>query len=117
MNDPQPPYLRIVADIERRIADGELRPGDPVPTTRAIVREWGVAMATATKALAALKQAGAIESAARVGAVVAPRRLPSRSAGVSNATASSARPWRSPTPTAWPRCPCGRWRPSSGSPP
>ncbi|MEU7001456.1 GntR family transcriptional regulator [Nonomuraea sp. NPDC046570] len=81
VNDPRPPYLRIVADIERRIADGELRPGDPIPTTRAIVREWGVAMATATKALAALKQAGAIESAARVGSVVARRRLPSRSAG------------------------------------
>ncbi|MGR6919266.1 GntR family transcriptional regulator [[Actinomadura] parvosata] len=81
MNDPQPPYLRIVADLERRIADGELRPGDPVPTTRAIMREWGVAMATASKALAALKQAGAIESTSRVGAVVASRRLPERSAG------------------------------------
>ncbi|QQQ79584.1 TetR/AcrR family transcriptional regulator C-terminal domain-containing protein [Saccharothrix sp. 6-C] len=81
MTDPQPPYLRIVADVERRIADGELRPGDPVPTTRAIMREWGVAMATATKALAALKQAGAIESTSRVGAVVARRRLPSRSTG------------------------------------
>ncbi|MFD8558510.1 GntR family transcriptional regulator [Streptosporangium canum] len=81
MNDPRPSYLRIVADIERRITDGELRPGDPIPTTRAIMREWGVAMATATKALAALKQVGAIESAPRVGAVVAPRRLPSRSAG------------------------------------
>ncbi len=45
------------------------------------MREWGVAMATATKALAALKQAGAIEATPRVGAVVAPRRLPSRSAG------------------------------------
>ncbi|MEU1736878.1 TetR/AcrR family transcriptional regulator C-terminal domain-containing protein [Streptosporangium sp. NPDC020145] len=81
MSAPQPPYLRIVADLERRIADGELRPGDPVPTTRAIMREWGVAMATASKALAALKQAGAIESTSRVGAVVAGRRLPSRSAG------------------------------------
>ncbi|MFI6483515.1 GntR family transcriptional regulator [Nonomuraea sp. NPDC050663] len=81
MNDPQPPYLRIVADIERRIAEGELRPGEPVPTTRAIMREWGVAMATASKALAALKQSGAIESTSRVGAVVASRRLPSRSAG------------------------------------
>jgi DNA-binding transcriptional regulator YhcF (GntR family) len=81
VNDPQPPYLRIVADVERRIADGGLRPGDPVPTTRAIMSEWGVAMATATKALAALKQAGAIESTSRVGAVVARRRLPSRSDG------------------------------------
>ncbi|WP_442790410.1 GntR family transcriptional regulator [Nonomuraea sp. NBC_01738] len=81
MSDPRPPYLRIVADIERRIAEGELRPGDPVPTTRAIMGEWGVAMATATKALTALKQAGAIESTSRVGTVVAARRLPSRSAG------------------------------------
>lgn len=81
VTDPQPRYLRIAAEIERRIAAQELRPGDPIPTTRAIMREWGVAMATATKALAALKQAGAIEAAPRVGSVVAHRRLPSRSAG------------------------------------
>ncbi|WP_036971353.1 GntR family transcriptional regulator [Promicromonospora kroppenstedtii] len=74
-----PRYLRIVADLERRIADGELRPGDRVPTTRAIMLEWGVAMATASKALAALGQSGAIETVPRVGAVVAARRLPSRS--------------------------------------
>ncbi|MGV9635110.1 GntR family transcriptional regulator [Nocardia rhamnosiphila] len=78
MTDPRPPYLRIVAEIERRIAAEELRPGDRVPTTRAIAREWGVAIATATKALAALKHSGTIESASRVGAVVATRRLPSR---------------------------------------
>lgn len=78
MTDPRPPYLRIVAEIERRITTGELRPGDPVPTTRAVAREWGVAIATATKALATLKQSGAIESTSRVGAVVAARRLPSR---------------------------------------
>ncbi|MGI5218509.1 GntR family transcriptional regulator [Nocardia sp. CA-290969] len=78
MTDPRPPYLRIVAEIERRIAAGELRPGDPVPTTRAVAREWGVAIATATKALATLKNSGAIESTSRVGAVVTARRLPSR---------------------------------------
>jgi DNA-binding transcriptional regulator YhcF (GntR family) len=76
-----PPYLRIAADIERRIADGALRPGDPIPSTRAIVREWGVAMATASKALAALQQSGAVESVPRVGTVVARRRLPSRATG------------------------------------
>ncbi|MEU4578208.1 GntR family transcriptional regulator [Nonomuraea sp. ATR24] len=80
MTDPRPPYQRIVADIERRVAEGELRPGDPVPTTRAIMREWGVAMATATKALTALKQAGVIESAPRVGSVVAAQAAPRRSA-------------------------------------
>jgi DNA-binding transcriptional regulator YhcF (GntR family) len=81
VTDPRPPYLTIVDEIERRVASGELRSGDPVPTTRTIVREFGVAMATATKALAALKQAGVIESAPRVGAVVARRARHPRSVG------------------------------------
>ncbi|WP_139820905.1 GntR family transcriptional regulator [Krasilnikoviella flava] len=76
-----PRYLRIVAAVERRIAEGDLRPGDRVPTTRAIMHEWGVAMSTATKALTTLRQSGVIEAVPRVGAVVAARRLPSRSAG------------------------------------
>jgi DNA-binding transcriptional regulator YhcF (GntR family) len=77
----RPPYLEIVEEIERRVADAELRPGDPVPTTRTIMREFGVAMATATKALTALKQTGVIESTPRVGAVVAARAQRSRSTG------------------------------------
>ncbi|GAA5053652.1 DNA-binding transcriptional regulator YhcF (GntR family) [Thermocatellispora tengchongensis] len=66
------PYLRIVADIRRRIAAGELRPGDRVPSTRQITREWGVAMATATKALTALRQEGLVRAVPGVGTVVAP---------------------------------------------
>lgn len=54
----QPPYLQIVADLQARISSGDLRPGQPVPSTRRIVREWGVAMATAAKALATLRQQG-----------------------------------------------------------
>ena len=34
-----------------RIESGRLRPGERVPSTRQITREWGVAMATATKVL------------------------------------------------------------------
>lgn len=49
----QPPYLRVVADIERRITSRELRPGDRVPSTRQLMRQWAIAMATATKALPA----------------------------------------------------------------
>ncbi|WP_435242030.1 TetR/AcrR family transcriptional regulator C-terminal domain-containing protein [Streptomyces cucumeris] len=79
-----PPYLRIVSAIRRRIAEGELAPGDRVPSTRRIAGEWGVALATATKALTTLRLEGLVESRPRVGTVVAgtapaapPRRRPS----------------------------------------
>jgi DNA-binding transcriptional regulator YhcF (GntR family) len=65
-----PPYLRIVAELRRRIADGELAPGDRVPSTRQITREWGVALATATKALATLRREGLVLAKPRVGHVV-----------------------------------------------
>ncbi|MFF8378986.1 TetR/AcrR family transcriptional regulator C-terminal domain-containing protein [Streptomyces sp. NPDC015661] len=66
----EPPYLRIAAEIRRRVRAGELAPGDRVPSTRAITREWGVAMATATKALAALRQEGLVRVESGVGTVV-----------------------------------------------
>ncbi|SDM60502.1 GntR family transcriptional regulator [Allokutzneria albata] len=66
-----PPYARIVAELRRRIAEGELAPGDRVPSTRQIAIRWGVALATATKALTALKQEGLIIAEPRVGSVVA----------------------------------------------
>ncbi|SEE79408.1 transcriptional regulator, TetR family [Streptomyces sp. 2131.1] len=67
----EPPYLRIAGEIRRRIAAGELSPGDRVPSTRRITQEWGVAMATATKALAALNQEGLVRAVPGVGTVVA----------------------------------------------
>ncbi|MFD6419851.1 TetR/AcrR family transcriptional regulator C-terminal domain-containing protein [Streptomyces sp. NPDC060194] len=67
----EPPYLRIASDLRRRIASGELAPGDRVPSTRRITQEWGVAMATATKALAALNQEGLVRAVPGVGTVVA----------------------------------------------
>ncbi|MFE2373422.1 TetR/AcrR family transcriptional regulator C-terminal domain-containing protein [Streptomyces sp. NPDC059398] len=72
----QPPYLRAAAGIRRRIESGELAPGDRVPSTRAIVRECGVAMATATKALAVLRQEGLVRAVPGVGTVVAGHPAP-----------------------------------------
>ncbi|WP_369146625.1 TetR/AcrR family transcriptional regulator C-terminal domain-containing protein [Streptomyces sp. R44] len=66
----EPPYRAIAAEIRRRVHTGELAPGDRVPSTRAITREWGVAMATATKALAALRQEGLVRMEPGVGTVV-----------------------------------------------
>ncbi|GAB3950742.1 hypothetical protein GCM10027614_51630 [Micromonospora vulcania] len=40
-DESTPPYLRIVGELRRRITAGELGPGDRVPSTRQIVREWG----------------------------------------------------------------------------
>ncbi|MEH1127466.1 TetR/AcrR family transcriptional regulator C-terminal domain-containing protein [Micromonospora sp. CPCC 206061] len=65
------PYLRIANEIRRRITAGELRPGDTVPSTRQLTREFGVALATATKALAVLRQEGVVTAVPRVGTVVA----------------------------------------------
>ncbi|MEV6683975.1 TetR/AcrR family transcriptional regulator C-terminal domain-containing protein [Streptomyces sp. NPDC051130] len=84
-----PPYLRIVAAIRRRIADGELAPGDRVPSTRQIAGEWGVALATATKALATLRLEGLVEARPRVGTVVA---------GTAPAAPARRRPSPAPNP-------------------
>ncbi|GGL03563.1 GntR family transcriptional regulator [Sphaerisporangium melleum] len=67
---PEPPYARIVREIRRRITTGELRAGDRVPSTRQITQEWGVAMATATKVLATLRQEGLVQPKPGVGTVV-----------------------------------------------
>lgn len=71
-----PPYRRIVADIRRRIAEGELAPGERIPSTRQIATEWEVALATATKALATLRQEGLVDAQPRVGTVVAQQGRP-----------------------------------------
>ncbi|MEU6412101.1 TetR/AcrR family transcriptional regulator C-terminal domain-containing protein [Microbispora sp. NPDC046933] len=63
-------YQEIAAEIRRRIEAGELRPGDRVPSTREIVREWGVAMATATKVLTELRRDGLVRAVPGVGTVV-----------------------------------------------
>ncbi|MEO6769439.1 MAG: TetR/AcrR family transcriptional regulator C-terminal domain-containing protein [Umezawaea sp.] len=64
------PYQRIVAEIRGRIASGRLRPGDRIPSTRQITREWGVAMATATKVIAALRDEGVVDTKPGAGTVV-----------------------------------------------
>ncbi|PPK69438.1 TetR/AcrR family transcriptional regulator C-terminal domain-containing protein [Actinokineospora auranticolor] len=66
----EPPYRRVAADLRGRIAAGELNPGDRVPSTRQITRDWGVALATATKALQVLTQEGLVHAVPRVGTVV-----------------------------------------------
>jgi AcrR family transcriptional regulator len=65
-----PPYARIAAELRGQIERGELQPGQRVPSTREITGRWGVAMATATKVLTALRQDGLVHPVPGVGTVV-----------------------------------------------
>jgi AcrR family transcriptional regulator len=61
---------RIAAEIRRRITSGELKAGDRVPSARQITQAWGVAIATATKALAMLRAEGLVRAVPGIGTVV-----------------------------------------------
>jgi DNA-binding transcriptional regulator YhcF (GntR family) len=75
-----PPYARIVGELRARIERGQLAPGDRVPSTRQIMKRWGVAMATATKVLNALGREGLVRAVPGVGTVVAGAPAGARSA-------------------------------------
>jgi len=62
--------MQIVADIRQQILDGKLREGDTVPSARQIAKDWGVALATATKVLAALRADGLAQGVPGIGTVV-----------------------------------------------
>jgi AcrR family transcriptional regulator len=68
-----PPYQRIVAAIRDLIASGELRPGDRVPSIRQLAGDHGVAIATATRAMATLRDQGLVEARVGAGTVVSAR--------------------------------------------
>ncbi|MER7281071.1 TetR/AcrR family transcriptional regulator C-terminal domain-containing protein [Dactylosporangium sp. NPDC000244] len=93
------PYQRIVADIAERIADGRLRPGERLPATRRLARDHGVALATATKALAVLQQRGLVVAKPRSGTVVAGGSTLTAPGGGSTVTAPAMVP-RGPMTTA-----------------
>lgn len=58
MRQPRPPYLRIADDIRAKIRDGELLPGDQVPSATLLAQEYKVSRGTARRALALLKSEG-----------------------------------------------------------
>jgi DNA-binding transcriptional regulator YhcF (GntR family) len=71
-----PLYLRIADEIAGDIRSGRLAAGRPAPSTRAIVRDWNVAMATATKVIGALRTAGLVETIPGSGTIVRHRNEP-----------------------------------------
>ncbi|WP_326654078.1 MULTISPECIES: GntR family transcriptional regulator [unclassified Streptomyces] len=66
----QPEYLRIAAELRRRISSGEFRPGDQLPTLPALSEQYRVSETTIRNALALLRNEGMIETRARAGTLV-----------------------------------------------
>lgn len=71
--DPQsgvPIYVQLVEGVRHALAVGTLRPGERLPTVRALAKELAVAPNTVVKAYNELQRAGLIESRPGVGTVV-----------------------------------------------
>lgn len=56
--DDAPRWRQIADELERRINDGRYAPGSRVPSMNQLIEEFGVAAATAHKALKGLRQRG-----------------------------------------------------------
>ncbi len=65
-----PPYMRIAAEYRTQIIDGMLSPGDRLPTVKALSQQWGVATATAARALQQLTVEGYVYTSPRQGTYV-----------------------------------------------
>lgn len=66
-----PIYMQIRNQIVMGIAAGSLKPGERLPTVRALADESGVNMMTVSKAYQLLKQEGYITTDRRSGAIIA----------------------------------------------
>ena len=65
-----PIYVQLVEGVRRALEVGTLRPGERLPTVRALAGELTVAPNTVVKAYNELQREGLIESRAGVGTVV-----------------------------------------------
>lgn len=71
-------YGRIAADLERRIDEGELKPGTQLPSQNAMANSYGVTVMTMRQALAELVSAGLLYAAQGRGTFVSERAVPYR---------------------------------------
>jgi len=69
-------YQSIAVDIRDRIARGSLKPGQQLPASASLAKQYGVALMTVRQALALLEQEGTVEARHGAGTFVVdgPRR-------------------------------------------
>ncbi|MFH0246144.1 winged helix-turn-helix domain-containing protein [Streptomyces sp. HK10] len=54
----QPEYRRVRDDLHRKIADGELKVGEPIPSTSKLQEEYGVSVTVVRRAVNELRSEG-----------------------------------------------------------
>lgn len=70
---PEPLYQQLARVLRERIASGELQPRRPIPSTRQLVQEFGLARGTVVKAVDLLREAGLVETVPGRGTFVVER--------------------------------------------
>lgn len=70
-----PVYRQVESELLRRIRDGELSPGQRLPTEPELAAEWGVNRLTVRQAIGELARAGHVIVRRRAGTYVAQRRV------------------------------------------
>lgn len=73
---PVPAYRQIMDGLRLLFVNGELRPGDMLPTIRTLALDLGVHFSTVAEAYRSLSEEGWLELKRRHGAVVTERRNP-----------------------------------------
>ena len=89
-----PAYRQLVDQIRLQAAGGRLRPGDEIPSTRALSAELGLNPMTISRAYALLEEEGILERRPGLPLIVRAR------SGATNATARSAQLTKALRPVA-----------------
>jgi DNA-binding GntR family transcriptional regulator len=66
-----PTYLQLASELRRLIAEGDLAPGDRLPSLYELVESTGLSHSTIQRAVGLLKEEGAVVSAPGRGVYVA----------------------------------------------
>ncbi len=87
---PEPPFAQLRAQLTAQIGDGTLRPGDRLPTVRALAEELGIAPNTVARAYRELEDDGLLVGRGRAGTFVTDREAVRGSSGDDHAAAERA---------------------------
>lgn len=70
----EPMYVAIARDLREKISQGELRPGDQIPTEKALMEEYGVSVTAVRSAIQQLRGEGLIVSRQGKGSFVSEQK-------------------------------------------